>query len=289
MEGGSKYFDHLRVDDLRTELNKRGIDTTGKLKPALEKEFETLKMGISNFPAMLQINPQQSLESLDLKAYEVSPCEPLHDLKGHFTNLIAETLHVATGTVLTDIKKIKQTILNKETLRGSDYRKAIILMYLKLKEVGADQQLLLIYRTAVEICDSHYEKRTPRAILRLHIVRFSMLTRVPNYLHSQGLSQGGRCSAGTSIQLPLILHSCTASSVCVLQTPNSKSESLVSQRPSQRPHPTITHNMLSKTSYRGYKWKRKFIALTLCAHQEVKSKHSHKPWVQCLTQSYRTF
>ncbi len=174
-KGGSNLFDRLRVAELHKELDKRGIDTSGKLKPALEIAFVALKMGISNFPAMLQKNPEESLESIGLKDYEVSPCEPLHDLKGHFTNLIEETLNVITGTVLNGIKKIKQTVLNKETLRGSDYRKAIILLYLKLKELGVDQQLVLIYSTAVQIYEilyARHERRTPRAILCLHNCTF---------------------------------------------------------------------------------------------------------------------
>ena len=106
-----------------------------------------------------------------MSQYEIAPTEPLHDIKGHFSNLIEESIHIATGSAQVEIKKIRSTILNKDTLRGSDYRKAVILIYIKLREINADQMLTDVYRTAVEIGHmlyAHDSKRTPRSILCLH-------------------------------------------------------------------------------------------------------------------------
>ena len=50
-------------------------------------EFDDIRLGVNNFPALLQGNPEVSLQSLNLQYYEVSPTEPLHDLKGHLSNM----------------------------------------------------------------------------------------------------------------------------------------------------------------------------------------------------------
>ena len=77
-------FDGLSIEQLRVELARRCIDIKGKKRPQLDKDFEELKMGIVSVPALLQTNPTESLESLNLVQYEVSPLEPLHDIKGHY-------------------------------------------------------------------------------------------------------------------------------------------------------------------------------------------------------------
>ena len=167
----ARPLDKLLVTDLKNELSMRGLSTAGKKKPALEKEFDDIRAGITNFPALLQNSPEASLHSLNLLQYEVAPTEPLHDLKGHFNNIIEESLLVATGVVLDEIKKIKKAVLTKETIRCSDLRKAVILIYLKLKDLKPDDVLTDLFRTAVDIanlCYAHDTIRTPRSILCLY-------------------------------------------------------------------------------------------------------------------------
>ena len=89
-------LDKLLIKDLQKELRARDSDVQGKLKPILEKEFEELRLGINNFPAILQDNPQASLSSINLQQYEISPSEPLHDLKGHLSNVIDESPTIAS-------------------------------------------------------------------------------------------------------------------------------------------------------------------------------------------------
>ena len=148
----------------------RGLSAKGK-KPALEQSFDDIRQGISNFPALLQDRPEATLSSLNLQHYEVSPTEPLHDLKGHLGNIIEEALLVTSGSVLQELKRIKAAVLAKETIRCSDLRKALILMYLKLKELQPDDMLTDLFHTAVEIsnlCYAHDDVRTPRTVLCLH-------------------------------------------------------------------------------------------------------------------------
>ena len=48
------------------------------------------KRGIVNVPALLQGVPDKSLHNFSLENYEISPVEPLHDVKGHISNLLDE-------------------------------------------------------------------------------------------------------------------------------------------------------------------------------------------------------
>lgn len=87
---GIKPLDNLTVHELQTELIMRGVATQGKLKLELVKEFEDLRKGIVNVPAFLQGTPDTPLKLLGLDRYKIAPTEPLHDIKGHISNLIEE-------------------------------------------------------------------------------------------------------------------------------------------------------------------------------------------------------
>ena len=167
----TRPLDKLLLADLQKELNLRGIAMKGKKKAILEQAFDDIRMGITNFPALLQSSPEASLQSLNLQQYEVAPTEPLHDLKGHFANIIEETFAVTTGDTHKILADVKASLLSKETVRCSDLRKAIILIYLKLEQLKPDDILTNLYRTAVDIsnlCYAHEEKRVQRSILCLH-------------------------------------------------------------------------------------------------------------------------
>ena len=79
-------------------------------------DLNRLRKGKTNFPLPLQPNPSRSLDDLHLSHYEISPVEPLHDIKGHMSNIFADLKNVATGTPAEEIEK-NQTILTKATLR----------------------------------------------------------------------------------------------------------------------------------------------------------------------------
>ena len=141
----------------------------------MEKEFDELRRGIVNVPALIQGIPETPLSELHLHHYEISPIEPLHDLKGHLSNLIDEVKVAVTGPTKQKIERICSSVLAKETLRGSDYRKGAVLILLALEEFQPTSELTEVLRTAVEICEILYsnpEKRTTRSILRLHNLAF---------------------------------------------------------------------------------------------------------------------
>ena len=144
----TRPLDKLLLTNLQEELRLRNRSTKGKKKPALEKEFEELRMGISNFPALLQDSPRATLASLHLDTYEISPTEPLHDLKGHLHNIIEESLIISTDNTREAISAVKRTVLCKDTIRCSDLRKATILIYVKLNTISPDApitQLVYVY------------------------------------------------------------------------------------------------------------------------------------------------
>lgn len=89
-------------------------------------------------------------------------------------NVVIELLVQTTGNVKQKLSSIYSSVLQKETLRYSDYRKAILIL-LALQEVRADKKLIELMRTLVEITEilySSYSKRTSQAVLRLHNITF---------------------------------------------------------------------------------------------------------------------
>lgn len=141
----------------------RGVKTAGKKKDELSEVFDNLRRGINNVPALLQPDPETDLQNMHLHRYEICPSEPLHDIKGHLSNVFEETSKLLSGEALTKFTNICSTVLGKDTLRCSDYRKATILISLALKESNADKTIVEVFRTAAEInepfiCKCHKTK-----------------------------------------------------------------------------------------------------------------------------------
>ena len=110
-----------------------------------------------------------------LDRYEVLPTEPLHDVKGHLSNIMEETLKAVTGETLKRLKLVSSTVLGKETLRCSDYRKAVLLFYITLFETEPNSHYTTLFQTAAEICEHLYaddSKRMAQTVLRLHSIAY---------------------------------------------------------------------------------------------------------------------
>ena len=165
-------LDRVRVAQLNTELEKPGVNTTGK-KPQLEKDLEVLQKEL--VMSQQSYSKHQTLDSLNLEKYEVFPTEPLHDLKGHI-HIIEEATKITSGETQQILKQVKSTILNKCTLWCSDFRTAAILIYQTLKQSNhPETPITELFRTAVEIAKNMCapdSKRTPKAVLRLHNVAY---------------------------------------------------------------------------------------------------------------------
>ena len=180
-ENPLKPYDKLSIASLRKELRLRGRDTADRRRQALHSEFEEIKSGIATFPTLLLPEPQKALTELNLDRYEIAAIEPLHDIKGHMANLLDELLCLLNKD--TDSYKqvglVKTTVLNKDTLRCADYRKAAILISQSLKNTSCNKAIQVLMDTAAEIFKIFYsqqQRRTPRTVLRLHNLA---------YLHAQ--------------------------------------------------------------------------------------------------------
>ena len=108
------------------------------------------------------------MSELNLQSYTILDSEPLHDLKGHLTNLLDELPHILVGD---DKKIVKQFIKDKKVVSGSDTRVVLLEVnnLLQCKNVSEDIKMLLI--TAVKISERLYssdDKRTPKSVLQLY-------------------------------------------------------------------------------------------------------------------------
>ena len=98
-------MDNPKVNNLRVKLNLRGMATANK-KPQLEKQFDELRRGIVNVPAFIQDIPETPLCEIGLEYCEVSPVEPLYDIKGHRSNLTDELRIYLNGEVKLKVEAI---------------------------------------------------------------------------------------------------------------------------------------------------------------------------------------
>jgi hypothetical protein len=129
-------------------------------------------------PALLQTTPEATLESYNLSYYEVLPTEPLHDLKGHLSAIIPTAASIAKNETREIINDIQVSILNKTTLRCSDYRKLTELIYEKLRRCAvSDPVITELFRTAMEISHLMYTHDTKSNI---EAAQHNMLTLALN-------------------------------------------------------------------------------------------------------------
>ncbi len=166
-------FDNLKVQELRTELGARGIHIDkSMLKDDLQKTLNEILRGVMRVPALLLTDPTQCLSSINLDKYEVVASEPLHDIKGHITNLITELPYVLPpGNTATKCNHLIDSCLAKEKKSGADLRRAIIQIYLLLKDLECSSEVLLLLETIITIGKISYSmdtERSPRQLLRLY-------------------------------------------------------------------------------------------------------------------------
>ena len=154
------------MNELREELQARGITIQGKLKPALQNDLTVVLKGA--------LDPQPTTNtSLNLQHYEVLDCEPLHDFKGRAYNLLKEIPILLTTPLKEDVELI-QTTVPKQKVSGALLRLATIKLYLKLsRHSDVDKRIIQLMGTLVKISELLYATdniRTPKSILQLHNV-----------------------------------------------------------------------------------------------------------------------
>ena len=169
--GCSKPFEVLNSEQLRQELVALGVYDFGRTKKDRVDTLKSTLRGIQRVPTILLNNPTESLTQINLEGYTVLDCEPLHDIKGHFENLLLELPHVLESTLSAEVRKVlKVDLWDKTTKRGADYRVAMI-HTLSVLQRQTPTNILQVVETAVDISSILYQEeiqRSPKAVLRLY-------------------------------------------------------------------------------------------------------------------------
>ena len=172
VSGKLKPFDKLLVAQLREELHARGNFHTDRRKDELSSSLEDTLRGVQRVPTILLLNPTQPLSRLNLQDYCVLDSEPLHDLKGHFGNLLKKLSSLLEGNIRDTYDQIiKSTTTDKMT--GADFRITAIQIYLFFLEKTVSPNILKVMETAVCMSKMLYlsdKDRHPRHILQLYNV-----------------------------------------------------------------------------------------------------------------------
>lgn len=152
------------------------------------KDFRERRMRINSLPALMQSNPEQSLDDCQLRHYEICSSEPLHDVRNHIANLIDAVQPMLSGKLEDDVKQIIASVLGKETKRCSEYRKATLLILNAMQNGSESEYLTLLFTTACEIQEILYAKESHQndvPILRLHNITFMHSMLCNKISHSQ--------------------------------------------------------------------------------------------------------
>ena len=132
---------------------------------------EVLK-GILRAPALLLENPTQELASLNLEKYLIVASEPLHDIKGHLINLIAEMPNILKDETKSKCTHLIDNCIAKDKKSGADMRRvAIQLLLLLLKDIHCSRDIIFLLQSIIKIGEIAYsrdDKRCPRQLLQLY-------------------------------------------------------------------------------------------------------------------------
>ena len=229
--GCLKPLDNLKIADLRQELQARGINTKGLLKPQLTSCLTDILQGVQRVPTLLTLNPAQSLTTLNLTKYEVLDCEPLHDLKGHLYNLLPDIPYLLPSQLKTECQQLLDTTLPKQTVSGAFLRIAAIKLFVKLKHEDIDpllKELLSTIVRASELLYSYDSRRTPKTILRLYNITWFHHELCCHFL-SNPRHQSRSHFFGIYLH-DLVVHApCIFQEVCLRSTNAESQERLFSQ------------------------------------------------------------
>lgn len=166
-------FQNLKKETLIQELNRRNIEFDDETKCGLQTILNETLHGIVRPPALLCVTQTNT----NLDQYEISSCEPLHDITNVVQNLLTELPHHIESE---DVKKLYTNFCNlligeKNQIKGSDARLFAIKLALftrtryELGQVNAD--ILTICNTLVDIihiCYSPARERSQKMILRMY-------------------------------------------------------------------------------------------------------------------------
>ena len=168
--GKLKPFYHLSLPQLKQELTARGQFDVSKLKPQLLDDLSKGLKGVQRVPTLLISHPTLELIESSLDKYEVLDSEPLHDIKGHLSNLFEE-LPFIVGPFKEELTALISNSLHKEKINCADLRCLSIQCCIFLVSKAVDWKVKLLIITITELTHIVYAKsvhRTPKLVLRLY-------------------------------------------------------------------------------------------------------------------------
>ena len=138
--------------------------------PELKQKLRNEIHGIQRLQTLFFSEPETTTE--ELNSYEILPCEPLHDVKGHLNNLYEEIVYHAENK---EEKILLQNAIghvmgDKSCKRGVDYRVSLIQLVVMLRN-KINEQIYDILDTMCEIQEILYageNKRSVETILCMH-------------------------------------------------------------------------------------------------------------------------
>jgi len=177
-------FSKLKVKELRDELRARGKSTKG-LQEDLQDRLTNILGGTVRVPALLYGDNNASLTELNISNYEVLFFEPLHCCLNSISQILTELPHHVTDVdLLVLLKEIVSIALNKEKLRCTDYRRALLQLTVLLCNANIDvpqevKELLLTFCEMMGTYYSYDDTRTPKQVLRLYnlALRYSIAVK----------------------------------------------------------------------------------------------------------------
>ena len=170
---------NLKKNDIIDELDSRDIDVYNLNKTDLQSKLSEILHGIQRPAALIcpSLFNDDTLSTLNCQHYEISNCEPLHDITNVVQNLLTELPHHMPSPSL---QKEYQTfcellIGDKNQIKGSDAR----LYAIKLAQFSQSkyQEGVLNYdipalctalTEIIRICYSTEDERSPKQVLRLY-------------------------------------------------------------------------------------------------------------------------
>jgi hypothetical protein len=117
---------NLKKNDLIDELDSRDIDVYNLNKTDLQSKLSEILHGIQRPAALIcpSLFNDDTLSTLNCQHYEISNCEPLHDITNVVQNLLTELPHhIPSSSLQKEYQTFCELLIgDKNQIKGSDAR-----------------------------------------------------------------------------------------------------------------------------------------------------------------------
>ena len=245
----------LPVEKMRAELQKRGEvrqALSGIGRDELQIKLKSILQGLQRVPALLAFTPTARLDRYALEDYQVMPCEPLHDLKGHVSHILTELPRHVPKEAGDRIKEITNATVGEHN-RGCDWRKALFLVSHALQDrtdcSPATRKLVRLLADIASIVYARASKRSPKLILHLSLClwrHFELIQEVigePKSI-SLGALYGGYLHGLLHSPVQLAVISLSSSNTEAIERQQSQTRAIATATTSRRPNEIVSSVMI---------------------------------------------